>query len=342
MQSCLRLRCLTLCCLFSAVSAVAEEPQPITIDIKEFSELKPAEQKKWILKAFARRLEHAKNLYYEVDLTGLIYENRNEQPGKLRTKTPFRRCRHWLLEDSYRIDSDMFRPDEEEANQWVSDSYDAKQRITRGTITNKTHSFGRIDRVHDTIIRDNHYIYWLRGEYPDKSEYLFQDMIDRKTSFEIQAPVDSGKVQLTIKYQPYWTNKLYGSRKMILDPERGFLPIRGESRWREFPGLDRKPRYRIERFTVSKSKLVEDVWMPVEIREDTMSSSAPDIISTQEIKVTRIEHGKVKPTDLVVPFTEDMTIVDAIKGVTYVTDEDGKPVGPVKPLSNGSPVNTPK
>ncbi|EDL60855.1 hypothetical protein PM8797T_09054 [Gimesia maris DSM 8797] len=331
-----------MCCLFSAVSAVAEEPQPITIDIKEFSELKPAEQKALILKAFARRLEHAKNLYYEVDLTGLIYENKNEQPGKLRTKTPFRRCRHWLLEDSYRIDSDMFRPDEEEANQWVSDSYDAQQRITRGTIINKTHSFGRIDRVHDRVISDNHYIYWLRGEYPDKSEYLFQDMIDRKASFEIRAPVDSGKVQLTVKYQPYWTNKPYGSRKMILDPERGFLPIRGESRWREFPGLERKPSYRIERFTVSKSKLVEDVWMPVEIREDTMTSSLPQSISTLEIKITRIEQGKVKPADLVVPFSDGMMIVDTIKGVSYVSDDAGKPTGPVEPLYYGPPPVAPK
>jgi len=306
-----------LCCLYASF-ALGSEPKSSAMPIEAFTQLKPSEQKVLLIKTFQRRLEHAKNLFYEVELKSLIYENQNELPGKLRETPMRRRCRHWLLGDSYRMDSDMFRPGENQACEWISDGYDAKQGIGKSTFNDNKRSFGRIDRIHDSIITDNHYIYWLRGAYRHKSEYLFQYLIEHKAEFEIQAPVDDGKVQLTVDYQPYWASKPGGKRIFILDPEKGFLPIDGHSRWNEFPLNGNPPQWRIERFTISESQRVGDVWMPVKLREEIMSSSAPELISVQEMQVTRIEHGNVKPANLVVPFTKGMKIVDAIKGVNYI------------------------
>ncbi|QDT40027.1 hypothetical protein Pan241w_00800 [Gimesia alba] len=311
-------------CLLCGSLTQAADQKPISIPIDQFTQLNESEQKGLLLKAFQRRLEHAKNLYYEVDLNWLIYENQNELPGKLREAAMLRRCRHWLLGDSYRMDSDMFRPTEKQACQWISDGYDAKQRISKATFTDKKRSSGRIDRIHDSIISDNKYIFWLRGVYPHKSKYLFQYLIDHKAEFEIEAPVDDGKVQLTVNFQPHWTNKPGGKRIFILDPKKGFLPINGHSRWNELRVDGGQPMWRIERFFVFESKLVGDVWMPVKLREEIMSSSAPEILSTQEIEVTRIEHGTVKPADLAIQFTEGMKIVDAIKGESYTVSSTDK------------------
>ncbi|WP_417392116.1 hypothetical protein [Gimesia sp.] len=323
-------------------SILIQAAEPVSMSIAEFSQLDKAAQKSLLLNVFQRRLEHSKNLAYEVDLDLFIHENQDEQPGKLRSSGPFRRCREWRLGNSYRMDSDMFRPQDKRASQWISDGFDGKKRVSRSTFTDKTHKYGRIDTIHDTLLRDNHFLFWLSGEYPSQEIYLFQDIIKHKDDFVIQAPVEGKFVELKIDYQPSWTRKPGGKRVFLLDPNKGFLPVRGISRWEAMPASGGQRQWRIERFVVSESRLAGDVWMPIQLREEILASPAPKTIAVHEIKVTHIEHGKVKPTDLVVPFTEGMTIVDAINGVTYVTDEDGKPTGPVKPLSNGSPVNTPK
>ncbi|WP_417387903.1 hypothetical protein [Gimesia sp.] len=316
--------------------------EPVSISIEQFTQLDKAMQKTLLLSVFQRRLEHSKNLAYEVDLDLFIHENQNEQPGKLRTSGPFRRCREWRLGNSYRMDSDMFRSEDKEASQWISDGFDGNKGVSRSTFTDKTHKYGRIDTIHDFLLRDNHFLSWLSGEYPSHEIYLFQDIIKHKDDFDIQAPVANKFVQLTIDYQPDWTRKPGGKRVFLLDPSKGFLPVSGTSHWEAMPANGGQRQWRIERFVVSESKLTGDVWMPIQLREEILASSAPKTIAVHEIKVTRIEHGKVKPADLVVPFTEDMTIVDAIKGVTYVTDKAGKPVGPVKTISNGSPANASK
>ncbi|MAX38554.1 MAG: hypothetical protein CME33_18525 [Gimesia sp.] len=323
-------------------SILIEAAEPVSMSVAEFSQLDQAAQKTLLLDVFQRRLEHSKNLAYEVDLDLFIHENQDEQPGKLRSSGPFRRCREWRLGNSYRMDSDMFRPQDKQASQWISDGFDGKKRVSRSTFTDKTHKYGRIDTIHDTLLRDNHFLFWLSGEYPSQEIFLFQDIIKHKDDFDIQTPVDDKFVQLTIDYQPSWKKEPGGKRVFLLDPSKGFLPVRGTSRWEGTQPNSGQRQWRIERFVVSESKLTGDVWMPIQLREEILASPAPKTIAVHEIKVTHIEHGKVKPSDLVVPFTEGMTIVDAIKGVTYVTDEDGKPVGPVKPLSNGSPVNTSK
>lgn len=304
-------------CLLSGSFTQAADPQPSSITIKQFAQLTPSEQRALLVKTFQRRLEHAKNLYYEVNINWLIYENQNELPGKLREPLMSRQCRHWQLGDSYRLEWDMFRPEEKEACEWVFRSYDASNGITRSIFKNQQRAQGRIDREQCNYIRDNAFIFWLRGSSPHKAQYLFQYLIDHKAEFEIEAPVADGKVRLTVDFQPYWTTRPGGKRIFLLDPEKGFLPVDGHSRWQEIRVDGNQSLWRVERFMVTETKRVGDVWMPVKLTEEIMGSSAPEIISTSEVEVTHIEHGKVKPKDLEIEFPPGMKILDAIKEETY-------------------------
>ncbi|WP_417383431.1 hypothetical protein [Gimesia sp.] len=332
----------TLIPLIQVSQTQGADSKPAIISINEFVQLDTVEQKKLLLKMFQKRLDHSKNLFYDVEITSSIFYN--EKPGELKElkkKTPFRRYQEWKLNDSYRMDTDMYRSDGTTLSERIVDGYDAKEGVSRGTITylnNKEYNSARIDTIHDPIVGDNRYIFWLSGEYPHKELYLFQYLINHKDEFEIEAPVKGDKVQLTVGYQPHWTTKFGGKRVFILDPEKGCLPIEGTSRWNETSENNGKKYWRVEKFVVTESELVGGVWMPVKIREIIDASSIPDTAAVYDIEVKRIEHGTVSSSDLNVRFPEGYTVVDAIKGVSYTTDATGNPAGPVELVMGGPPV----
>lgn len=73
--------------------------------------------------------------------------------------------------------------------------------------------------------------------------------------------------------------------------------------------------------------------MPMRIIRECHASVLPhETVTVMEIQVTHMEYGKVTPDDLVVPFSEGMEIVDAIKGITYVADANGNPAGKIEPV----------
>lgn len=298
----------------------------------EFFALSDDERLSAVIQAFERRLEHATNISYEAKIKLQILENNNGAPGKLKVESPVRICRGWCLGESYRIDSDVYEPKDDSviANN-VSSGYDSTEGIGRSTIrwSSNRPSAGRIDSVQDPIVRDDRYKYWLRGDFPHQSEFLFQYLLDHRKDFAIgKGP--NGFVELTVDYQPSWATESGGKRVFLLDPQKDFLPIQGISRWdADSKG---KQEWRSEKFKVKDSKLVGDVWMPTAVDEEILASSAPEIMNVYSLYISKIEHGKVTTDDLLVRFTEGMEIVDALQGVTYIADARGMPAGTVKPL----------
>lgn len=65
--------------------------------------------------------------------------------------------------------------------------------------------------------------------------------------------------------------------------------------------------------------------MPIKLTNKTAGSPVPERIGFYQMVVSRIEHGSVKPADLVVAFTEGTEVVDAIKGVGFIADPRGNP-----------------
>jgi hypothetical protein len=157
------------------------------------------------------------------------------------------------------------------------------------------------------------------------AEYLFRYLVTYKDSYTIESPVGSGTVHLTVPWTPVHTDKPLGTREFILDPRKGFLPIRGKAQW-ESKLSDGSPFWREEAFVVERSELVGEVWMPTKLKEYLRASSGDgeNTISIWEIEVTKIESGKVRPADLEIVFPARMQVVDAIQGESYVVGADGE------------------
>jgi hypothetical protein len=326
-----------------AVLAV-EKPVPVSMSAEEFSRLSVADQNTLLLRVFQRRLEHARNIHYDVEEFVKGYENHDGEPGRpVGGKGVRVLFRNWRLGNSYRMDANKYgKPDDVGFFSCVTSGFDADEGVGRSTarINGKQPAVGRIDSQQDTATRDNDYNYWLDGDYPSWQEYLFRYILSRKSEFEIKSPVEGNEVQLTVAYQPAWAKKPGGERVFLLDPKKGFLPVRGTSRWEEVR-KEGKRSWRVEKFTVEESRLVGDVWMPIKLKLMISASTLPDAISVNEMKVSQIEYGNVTPSDLTVVFTKGMQIVDAVKGVAYIADANGDPAGPVQPLGMPAGLPTP-
>jgi beta-lactamase regulating signal transducer with metallopeptidase domain len=314
-----------------------EKLRTISMSAEAFGRLSVAEQRALLVRVFQRRLEQSHNLYYEVDESTKFYEGRNGERGNLRTheREIRRRWRHWRLEDSFRVDQDTYKdPGDAEPSSSSSYGLNAAEGVFRNTDNDRnsnTPPHGQIQYPHPDDCSDR-YIYWFdrKDPRPDPilGEYLFPYLIRHQDQFDIKSPIADGKVQLTVPWQPGWTTKPGGKREYILDPEKGFLPVRCDSRWDEAAEAGGKPHWRIEKLAVEESRLVGDVWMPTRLTDETAASPVPDLVDISEMKVSRIEFGAVKPADLFVPFTSGMQIRDTIEGVTYVTDAQGNAVAP--------------
>ncbi len=309
----------------------------VSMSAEAFGRLSVAEQRALLVRVFQRRLEQSHNLYYELEESTKWYENHNGEPGKPRKKEPEmrRRYRHWRLGDSFRADGDGYEnPNDAEPSDCSSDGLNSAEGIARNTSIERKGKRPPNGQVQYPFADDgmDRYVYWLDRKDPKPNqvlgEYLFPYLIRHQDQFEIKAPIAGDKVQLAVPWQPEWAEKPGGKRTYVLDPEKGFLPIRCDSRWDEAATVDSKPQWRIEKLAVEESRLVGDVWMPTKLTDTTIVWHWSDVIVVCETKVSRIEAGAVKPGDLFVPFTKGMQIEDTIEGVTYVADAQGIAVAP--------------
>jgi hypothetical protein len=332
--------------LLGRMALAEDRVEPLSMSAEDYRRLAPTDQRALLVGAFERRLEHSKNLYCEVQETPKCFEYDSGTIGKLRRSDAGPQFRHWRLDGSYRMDIDWpVSAGSNEMSSRVSTAFYAKDGVRRSAVSyvasdkegGKTRRLksGRIDNSHDASIESSEYLYWMAGNHPHKEDFLFYYLLDHQADFDIKVPIDGNKVQLTVPFQPWWAKTPGGKRVLILDPRKGFLPVRGDSRW-DAPPSKGHDNWRVEQFLVQESQLVGDVWMPTKLVVRIAGAPAPNNIDVYEIVVSRMEHGTVKPADLAVPFTEGMTIVDAIKGRAYVADAHGNPEKPIPTVRDGA------
>lgn len=306
-----------------------------SLSATEFNRLSETGKRVAVGTAFRRRLEFARDLSYEVEIRVAIHFSNGGTPGDLKETCGVRRCRAWRLEDSFRLESDCYRPgDDHTVAQRCNSGFDAKEGVARSTVIIKNSRVirnARIDTKPDTIVIEDRYAYWLAGDTPHPEEFLFQDLLEHEDKWQFEAAA-GGLVKLVSPFRPWWETRPGGDRVFMLDPEKGLLPVSGESQWHGDTTPDGMPQWRIERFKVDQSREIDGVWMPIILHESLTASSAPKTIAVRETKVAAIEHGRVTEKDLDVRFEEGMTVVDAINAVTYVADAEGKPAGTVEPV----------
>ena len=202
---------------------------PVSISAAEFSRLTASDQRDLLVRIFQRRLEHAKNIYYETDRISRSYENRDGVPGKLSDKSPVSRSKygHWRLGDSFRMDTYNYK-NLNSADYWIfsSSGVNAEEGIGRSTqiITDeKRQPTAQVLYPFEPQSSDG-YNYWLNGKNSRENnmlgEYIFPYLLDHKEQFDIKAPAVGDKVQLSVPWQPWWTDKPGGKRTYILDPQK--------------------------------------------------------------------------------------------------------------------------
>ena len=280
-----------------------------------------------IAASIRKRLEFSNNLRYEVDLELVIANNVDGKPQGIKETSPFRRCRVWRLNGSYRVETDLFDPGEtSQATMWSNSGYNADEGVARMTVKQAGYGAGRIDTKPDQVIDCDRYLYFLDGTYPHEEEHVLRDLLRLEDQWIVE-PVDPDVVRITSPFQPWWEKTPGGSRVILLDRSRGYLPTTGASRWDHANGS-----WRIERFTVPDAVQIKDTWMPMRITEEIAASPAPNTFAVYNTTVKSIEQGVVSESDLLVPFSKGIQVVDAIKAVTYTADANGSPAGPVEPV----------
>jgi len=325
------MRCLAMSSFMLFVAAVSlplraeEKLAAFSMSIDEFVQLAEVDQKSLLASAFEHRLQHAKNIHYEALMLLNVseYDAEAEKPGKVLARLNGSRLSHWVLGDSFRLDT--ARGGAEVANpvQFVAVGFDAESGVVRSTVhfSDRDRSFGRIGVEKDRINNFNRYSYWLNGEHIPQGDFIIRDLLDSRAQYRIEVPVESDRVHVTIPWTPYGSS---GSRTFLLDPEKGFLPVHGKGCW-ELDRSNGKKSWRTEEFFVVESQLVDDVWMPTRLKEVIRASTLDAAkANVYNITVSEIEAGTVTPEDVEVPFSIGMEIVDAIEGVAYVVGPMGE------------------
>lgn len=317
-------RLLSIAAFFAAAlapaAAGAEEVAEFSMSIDEFRALSPADQKALLISAFEHRLQHAQNIHYEALelLSNADYDPATGKVGEVTQRLNGSRLRHWVRGRSFRMDTIRGGPDVSEALQTVAFGLDAKSGVARSTVHFKSgrRPSGRIGTELDRINESNFYAYWLDGKHTGHNDFLPRYLVEHQAEFAIAAPRDENTVRLAVPWYYASMKRPWGTRTFDLDPQKGFLPIRGKARWEL--NQDGITHWRVDEFWVEESRLVGDVWMPTKLRWLIGASSGnPRLCSVHNITVSQIEAGGVRDEDLEVPFEPGMLIVDAIQGVAY-------------------------
>jgi thiol-disulfide isomerase/thioredoxin len=304
-----------------------DDATAFSTSIDVFRRLAPADQESLLMGAFERRLRLAKNIHYEALLRGHTHKYNDGKIGELTHKLNGRNYRHWRLGDSYRIASAKGGPDVLKPNEFAESGFDSVTGVVTSTVRFDTwpRTFGRIDVNQSFDIRENRYAYWLDGtpDRRDLADFLIRCLVDQFHHWKIVAPVNQDKVSLTFPWQPPWSNEPLGTRELILDPGKGFLPIQGTAHL-ETPQSNGSLLWRSEEFFVEASRLVGGVWMPTKLKEQVCASSTgPEHIVIWETEVTKIEAGTVTADDLIVLLPEGTEVVDALRGMSFVVGPGG-------------------
>jgi hypothetical protein len=322
----------------SQMTVVANESALKTQRYDEFSQLSFEKQKDRLIRAFEKRMKHARNLFYCTEMT---MGHKNYNVSNSEEFVTFRRIySHWILDRSYLMQVDMLPYGNNSSRQFATTFFDSKEGVTKGfvsikdeTIKNETGEIlrGLIGTEQDKFYSENYYTSWLDGDLQMEDFYIFPCILKYRDTWEIELDSRDKMVRLTCFLPPRFIAARYeGKRLLILDPEKDFMPLKEEYKWE---ATSRVNNWVEGGFVVDDSQIIDDVWMPLKMTIHYRLMTHPDMIMLVKANITKIEHGNVTKTDLAIKFPEKTSVVDAIQGVSYKTDANGEPIeSTIEPL----------
>ncbi|MDR0608481.1 MAG: hypothetical protein LBG58_00035, partial [Planctomycetaceae bacterium] len=322
---------------------IAENEESLSV-VEQFSTLSLIEQKKLLADKFQKRMEFAENLFYRSEVRSEIYQNNNGVPGeRIGDSFARRQFAHWQLKNDYQYNIEFFEPPKEEPLMWATANWNGQEGECKNIVKNESFGrvFGRVDTKFDPAVLPNDtYTFWLQGgstETYSQPHYLFLHFLEHLDEWNIVVPFEDNKIQISVNFipkskkSPNLTGK--GNISIVLDPEKNYMPVRGNIRGELVFPDGRTPWWTVE-FIVQQSELKNnDIWMPVLLKTIASGSAQSHTVTVATIKITEMEQGKVTKSDVTFQFPEGTEVTDAIKGVSYKTDTNGEPIeSTIQPL----------
>jgi hypothetical protein len=356
-------RCLCLLFVFCPIFIVAYS-NVFAITYDDFAVMRTAQQRELIAQNFSVWLDAARNMQYTCDRVLTIYDRNRVQ----KNPSPHKMIhRQWLLENTYRVATKTLDPtDNHKIVQDYQSSFSKQKGEMRGISSDpyggvtETKVFGRIDTVQDLAVMENPFLAWLSDQFVTSETrtikfddfYLYPFLLRRRDSWEIIPLPDERLIKVQVSFDdpfPFGSDRAtrqVGRKTLILDPQKGFLPVQIDTFWEELPKLPGS-LYRTDKYIVEESKKFDSFWVPIVFRYEILESSSLeglDQINVYSSTVSNVEFGTVKQSDVEIVFPEGTEVVDAINGISYKTDARGEPVeSTIEPLYGLDPsqVNLP-
>ena len=319
-----------------------------SVSYEQFSNFSLVEQKSVLEKAFSERISHARNLYFRITMEDIIRKNDNGKEGEIiGSPSPGTIHSHWQLDKDYKVIREAYLRDRSAPPQVSYNYWDAREGVLRGTFRSEDipgHVFGRIDSQYNPVLAENRcFVFLLQGGGADDRVYdlyLFPHLLEYKSGWNIVCLSEESKVQLSFDFEPkdlFFKDGGTGKRTLLLDPDKNFMPVRGELRYdKKF--FDGRLFWHEDSFYVEESLMVGHVWMPTKLKFVTQLSHPDDNFNIKKVIVTDISHGTVTKADVTLKFPEGTEVVDAINGISYKTDARGNPIeSTIEPLYDFDP-----
>ncbi|MCP4675115.1 MAG: hypothetical protein GY854_06340 [Deltaproteobacteria bacterium] len=215
-------------------------------------------------------------------------------------------------------------------------SMDVKSGVSRSIATRpeSPQVYGAIDTIPDSMIEAGRFFYWFADSFhKEVEEYPILYLLKKRDLVRYGGLSEQGLVRISItESEP--RNDFHDTREVLLDPEKGYLPVRIHRRW-EFRD---KPDNGVSSFSdqttqVAETKELNGVWFPTHIVKTVFGrwSSSEGFASVYDTSVEEITLGDVTPADLEVHFPEDAKVHDKIRGQWHVvrdgTLQGAEPLG---------------
>ena len=340
-----KIRCFILCFFCVLVAEPTSLRGGSRFNDEQFLELPPEVQKTLIEDAFKSRLDALKNVKYEAvqsffnaQVDELLYEydsSLKDESGLGGTV----KYLHLRIGDSYRMEITKTWTNQRSPEQKVVNWFDSNEGVNRGYISqgNLPGVFeGRIATEQDSLTDENRFMYWLDGQNTKLGEYLFPCLLANLS----EATIARSEIEGCISFAHAWSRSesSIGKRIVDLDLSKDFLPIR--SRGERTSVRSGKITW-FQAFDVLESKKVEDLWMPVHVREisSTNVTEAKHKAAIDDYRVTSISIGEIMDEDLKLEFPNSTLVVDSIRGVYFRAGRHGAENGL---FALGAPVETTK
>lgn len=316
--------------------------QEYSVPPADFWSLNDAERKQLIKVAYEQRLRLAGNLRFKAIQrfgNAAINELMVDPEDLAQQELSYANTRTFFMssmDGSYKLLASKTHALQTDLKQEVVSVFDVGEGVHRGTVQTSEADVpakGLIDNAQDIVDKTNRMLYWFYPEHTELGDSIIKHLVDQITEGVVRKSADSDLVEVVVPWGDPGEPNPIGSRVLWLDSADDFVFVKGVG-----AKIDRNSgeRYLFHAFGVTETEQVGGISVPVKLREAISNDfREPDgKAAIYDLSVMSIEHGAVTAEDLAFEFPEGTTVVDKIRGMSFVAGRNGSK-GSVESLLGG-------